>query len=441
MFFKLVVSDRFILLTCSRIKVFAHNDLKGGFSMKRAVTDHVTYVASWDMSLEDMIRLQQNGEFIPRTGHVGNATPFNLVQASVLGASTSVLYDRTIPARDFRANPGCVIKDGKAQAIVDYEDTRVLTPYAKFGREYQPLDGFEGKNPAHLHVTAMKRLNPRTIIFSEWIDRNRTAVELMIAHCLKERIILFNRYVDEYGAIYYFKSIRGTDHIFGSETGTIAIPEADLAHLFWRLNKGIKKRVLEGKDIAVDGVIFANWGSLMIDLLRAALDGKDAIYHSAGPDMIKYCFTKPYFKPVEEVFEPIARREGILRKLEYHIIPTYVWDFMVAEEYRGLVEEMVEKYHVMEQCNKHREHVFREATGEGRRTKGYPPCDNALLECIRAKEAFMEARKPFIDECMTHSERCTFFSQYDALTKPYYYPEALIPVSFKEIRKRIMFQA
>jgi hypothetical protein len=392
--------------------------------------------AGWDMTINDMLEIEKNGGWIPRTCHIGNQYPSNLILI-MLGAVTPTLYDRTVPKLDIRMNPGYIIKDGKSERIIDRSQDNLLTPFIRYSPSYR--NGYPGNNPAHMHFLKLREINPKTITLSKRFQNAREAVNLAIRICLENDICIFNRYVDKSGHIHKYAGRRGDFFLFGHKSKS-AIHKSHLPESFWQLNRAIINRVEHGYASTAEGAAFKVEAAYMVDIVEAVLNGKDYAYHSSGPDMVTYMMQKPYQKMMHCFYRALSKSGlKVPDKFEYVIIPTFNWNFMVRNSDRDLVDKLLLSYRNLREVESVKSRLFRDRMNgldkksSAKKAIECPKCTRTLAKVNEARESFRIARGEFLAKYEVVSEKRNFFSQYD-YDAGSYFPESTLDMTFGEMR-------
>lgn len=271
-----------------------------------------------DISIAQLIEIDKNGGRVLKTPHIGNIYPNNLALIS-LGIPT-LLYDRTIGAKDKSFHPHKIVYNGIAEQVANPD---ILSTHSKL--EFQPKNfipkkDFFGKKIVDLHLDILRQALPQGNFFTytQYLEDDKNLVSKIIKVIVKNFPQIWYRFVNEDGTIEKIENLT-SEQI---------------------LTKGIF-----GIDDDSKGFIIPNPVNILlhgtIDVMK--FQTRD-IYLLSGPDM--YMYMKDYETILDNMYSCIKNTLDLdlPNNINCHIIPAMKMRFIVTEDDREILNELVKLY-------------------------------------------------------------------------------------------------
>lgn len=271
-----------------------------------------------DISIAQLIEIDKNGGRVLKTPHIGNIYPNNLALIS-LGIPT-LLYDRTIGAKDKSFHPHKIVYNGIAEQVANPD---ILSTHSKL--EFQPKNfipkkDFFGKKIVDLHLDILRQALPRGNFFTytQYLEDNKNLVSKIIKVIAKNFPQIWYRFVNEDGTIEKVENLTS---------------EQILA-------KGIF-----GIDDDSRGFIIPNPVNILlhgtVDIMK--FQTRD-IYLLSGPDM--YVYMKDYETVLDNMYSYIKNTLDLdlPNNINCHIIPAMKMRFIVTKDDKEILDELVKLY-------------------------------------------------------------------------------------------------
>jgi len=271
-----------------------------------------------DISIAQLIEIDKNGGRVLKTPHIGNIYPNNLALIS-LGIPT-LLYDRTIGAKDKSFHPHKIVYNGIAEQVANPD---ILSTHSKL--EFQPKNfipkkDFFGNKIVDLHLDILRQALPRGNFFTytQYLEDNKNLVSKIIKVIAKNFPQIWYRFVNEDGTIEKVENLTS---------------EQILA-------KGIF-----GIDDDSRGFIIPNPVNILlhgtVDVMK--FQTRD-IYLLSGPDMCVYM--KDYETVLDNMYSYIKNTLDLdlPNNINCHIIPAMKMRFIVTKDDKEILDELVKLY-------------------------------------------------------------------------------------------------
>jgi len=152
-----------------------------------------------DISVAELIAINENGGRVLKTPHIGNIYPNNLAFISL--NIPTLLYDRTIGLKDEKFHPHELIYNG---AIEQISNPDILSTHSRV--KYQPKSfnlkkDFVGEKIVDLHMSVLRQAIPHGDFFTytQYIEDNKEIILKIVKEIAKAFPQLWYRFVEEDG--------------------------------------------------------------------------------------------------------------------------------------------------------------------------------------------------------------------------------------------------
>ncbi len=392
-------------------------------------------VIDWEQTLEGMAKINKETPLL-RTGHSGNWFSASELPA-LCGAVTPVIHPLNKSGMDKLYHPDKIIVSGNKKRIAPFEQDDRLAPYLRFkdseegyvvgerykGKEisqihydlrffgdkhlYELIRTCGARTPAHLHYLSLKRLFPNVLVYTEVYLRNRETTNKALSVFKKTGQDIFDRYVDEAGQVYFLAEKDDRDYTFRSfvekdskdKAKEIKVSRKELSQRFWELVPAITKAFTEGEIPKIGGPLPNAKLVCAMDIIMAAMSGREEAYHSGASQMIRYVVGDEFAGSLADFWEHLVKEPYInVPKMKYRIVPVTPLLFLVHEKDRGLLSRFWDTYEAYAGAVKARGEMAALLKEAGKKPNTSPGFKGLLSAVQSLKEEFVKARAAFLDK-------------------------------------------
>lgn len=272
---------------------------------------------SEDISIAELIKINNDGGVVLKTPHVGNIYPNNLAIAS-LGIPT-LFYDRTLGRKDLNFHPNKLIVGGKSLTIADPE---ILTTHARITNLPEGVaNKFKvGTSLSDFHMSALKLALPQSNCFTytDYLKNNKDEVIQILEEVTNLHPQPWSRVVNEEGKTFKLKAENWDEIIKIGIYGLTNLKSG------WIIPNPI--------NILFHGTI---------DALKS---GVRDIYLLSGPDMYRY--VDEYQEELDEIYNHLRDilNWNLPETVSCNIIPVIGMRFIVEVGYKEALDKLLDLY-------------------------------------------------------------------------------------------------
>lgn len=258
----------------------------------------LSFNAAPSLSLGQLQALQQQGETIFATPHLGNGRQFAIALAQV--GIPSILVDQNMSTKDTLALPEYRVQGGQQQLVAhNAAGEPVLTPYLQANTTGS---AYNGESVAHLHLQTLRQalgaVGALPVLQTERELQEAATVEAVLHTLVQAGMQPISRSVDERG-----------------HTARLATPNTPaMVQRYMDYKRNMLNEVLADRAMGAPGILLSNEVNILldvvIDLMRkkyaAALGSTEVFTTVSGASMIDYATAPKFIADLNTLYTPVA---------------------------------------------------------------------------------------------------------------------------------------